>query len=66
MPTQEIQGGLEVKSDLSPYRGSWVALRDGEVVASALDPIELRENDAVHDEDWFVLVPNDLGGALLL
>jgi len=37
------QADLVIHEDLKPYAGSWVALRAGKVVASALDAIELRD-----------------------
>ena len=58
MSVQDIQRQQQEvmpKGDLAPYAGKWVALRDGEVVASALDAELLRENPDVQDDD--VLVP---------
>ena len=53
------------REDLSEYAGQWVALRDGHVVATDLDPVSLRENPDVTSTDEFVLVPRD-GTALLI
>jgi len=66
MAVREIQGGFTVTDDLAPYRGSWVAIRDGHIIADAIDPIELRGNPAVRDDDWFLLVPSQLDGSYLL
>lgn len=52
------QGGLVIDDDLTPNRGTWVALRDGHIVASALDPIELRDRENVDSDDVLVLVPS--------
>lgn len=66
MTTAHVQREFTVTDDLTPYRGSWVAIRSGKVVASAVDPIELRENPDVRQEDWFLLVPTELDGSFLL
>jgi hypothetical protein len=66
MTATKIQTEPIVEASLSPYKGSWVAIRDGKVVADALDPIELREKSDVREDDFFVLVPSDLDTALLL
>ena len=55
MTVAEHQQQLAPKEDLAPYAGQWVALRDGYVVASALDAVTLRQNPEVRDDD--VLVP---------
>lgn len=54
MANQELdqaQETLEPKEDLAPYAGQWVALREGRVVASDLDPMLLREQDEVEEDD---------------
>jgi hypothetical protein len=66
MPTTEIQRDFTVADDLTPYRGSWVAIREGRVVASAVDPVELRGNPDVREDDWLLLVPSELDGVFLL
>lgn len=66
MTTKEIQRELAVSDDLTPYRGSWVAIRNWHVVASALDPIELRESPDVQEDDWILFVPSELDGSYLL
>ena len=66
MATTEIQRDLTVEDDLTPYRGTWVAIRDGKVVANALDALELRDDPAVRENDWLLLVPSDLDGSFFL
>jgi hypothetical protein len=66
MPPQEIQQGPLVTEDLTPFRGTWVAIRDGKVIASALDPVELRDRDDVREDDYLVVVPSELVGTYLL
>ena len=56
----------EVREDLSRYAGSWVAIRDGKVIASALDPIELRDNSEVREDDLLMPVPDDASGIFVL
>lgn len=54
MPVRELdkaQQKLEPKDDLAPYAGQWVALRDGKVIASDIDPVRLRGQDGVTEED---------------
>jgi hypothetical protein len=36
------------------------------VIASALDPIELRDRDDVREDDWLLVVPSEAAGAFLL
>ena len=50
------QDDLEIKDDLSPYVGQWVATRRGYYVASHRDPVRLRKNPLVHPGDTFVAV----------
>lgn len=45
------------KDDLRPYAGQWVALRDGRVVTSALDPVTLRDHPDVRQDDLLTPVP---------
>lgn len=56
-PTTEIQREPFASEDLTPYQGSWVAIRNGIVVAHALDPIELRDREDVRGDDLLLLVP---------
>ena len=53
------------KEDLESYRGQWVALRDGHVVANDLDPVALRDNPEVSEDDTLMPVPAQ-GSELLL
>ena len=55
MTVAERQQQLAPKEDLSEYAGKWVALRNGYVVASALDAVTLRQHEGVQNGD--VLVP---------
>ncbi len=66
MTVQEIQQDRLTTEDLTPYEGSWVAIRDGKVVASALDALELRNNEVVRDEDLLILVPTRGTGTFIL
>lgn len=56
----------EVHEDLAPYAGSWVAIRDGVVIANALDPLELRDDPRVRDDDMLMPVPDDTSGIFVL
>jgi hypothetical protein len=60
-----IHQGPEVQEDLTKYAGSWVAIRDGKVIASALDSVELRNNPDVTEDDFLLPVP-DAGAAAFL
>ena len=53
----ERQRELAPKEDLSPYAGQWVALRNGYVVASALDAVTLRKEANVREDDVLLPVP---------
>lgn len=55
-----------VDEDLTPYAGSWVAIRDGKVIASALDSVELRESPDVHSDDLLMPVPDGAAGVFVL
>lgn len=59
MTVKEIQTNPLVTDDLAPYEGAWVAIREGKIIASALDPIELRDNPDVRDDDALMPVPPD-------
>jgi Family of unknown function (DUF5678) len=52
--------------DLEPYRGRWVAVRDGRIVASDVDTAALRVDPAVESTDAIVLVPTKEEGLFLL
>ncbi len=51
------QSQVSPKEDLRPYAGLWVALRDGRVVASAVDAVPLRDRPEVHTNDILLPVP---------
>jgi hypothetical protein len=60
-----VQQGPEVLEDLSKYAGSWVAIRDGKVIADALDSVELRNKSEVEETDFLMPVP-DAGSSAFL
>jgi hypothetical protein len=60
------QADLAIREDLSRYAGSWVAIRSGKVVASALDPVELRDMPEVRDDDVLMPVPDRTDGIYIL
>jgi hypothetical protein len=60
-----VHQGPEVLEDLTKYAGSWVAIRDGKVIASALDSVELRNKPEVNEDDFLMPVP-DAGAAAFL
>jgi hypothetical protein len=62
---ERLQQQLAPKEDLSPYAGQWVALRDGMVVASDIDPMRLRENPDVRGDDVIIPVGDPEGGYFL-
>jgi hypothetical protein len=52
--------------DLKPYAGQWVAIRDGRVVASAFEAVELRNHPEVSDDDTIIPVPTAAEDLLIL
>lgn len=52
--------------DLTPYRGQWVALRDGHVIVSDFDAAALRDNPDVRDGDVLTPVPAQDQGTYIL
>lgn len=60
-----VHQGPEVLEDLTKYAGSWVAIRDGKVIASALDSVELRNKPEVTETDLLMPVP-DAGASTFL
>lgn len=60
------QSDLVIREDLTSYAGSWVAIRDGKVVASALDSVDLRDKPEVHDDDVLMPVPDRTEGVYIL
>jgi hypothetical protein len=57
-----IHQGPEVNEDLTKYAGSWVAIRDGKVIATALDSVELRNSPEVREDDFLMPVPDHGAG----
>jgi hypothetical protein len=55
----------QVDEDLTPYAGSWVAIRDGKVIASALDSVELRDHEDVRSDDFLMPVPDSTTGIFI-
>jgi len=60
-----VHQGPEVLEDLTKYAGSWVAIRNGRVIADALDSVELRNNPEVKEDDFLMPVP-DAGASAFL
>jgi hypothetical protein len=58
MPVFEIQKEPLVTENLASYEGGWVAIRDGKVIASALNSTELRDNPAVASTDTLMPAPH--------
>jgi hypothetical protein len=52
--------------DLSSYAGLWVALRGGQVIASDLDAVALRNRPEVESTDVLLPVPDASADLLLL
>jgi Family of unknown function (DUF5678) len=61
-----VRQGPDVLEDLTKYAGSWVAIRNGRVVAAALDSVELRNKPEVQGDDFLMPVPDAGSGAFLL
>jgi hypothetical protein len=57
MRAKQIQLDVVPKDDLTPYAGEWVVLRDGRVVVSGRDSVELRARGEVTDKEALQLVP---------
>jgi hypothetical protein len=60
------QSDLVIRESLKPYAGSWVAIRDGKVIASALDAVELRDKPEVCEDDVLMPVPDRTDGVYIL
>lgn len=56
----------KVLEDLTPYAGSWVAIRNGKVVASGLESVELRDHPDVREDDLLMPVPDGATGIFVL
>ncbi len=69
IPTQEdferAQTELNPREDLAPYRGRWVALRDGYVVASDLSLTSLRAQPGLRETDVFMPVSRHPSGIFI-
>lgn len=61
MTVAECQQQLVPREDLTSYAGQWVALRDGYVIASALDAVTLSTQPEIYEAD--VLIPVRRHGA---
>lgn len=61
-----IQQDPQIHEDLTLYAGSWVAIRAGKVVASALDSVELRDHPDVHEDDLLMPIPDGSKGVFVL
>jgi hypothetical protein len=66
MPNHMIQDRPLSVDDLTPYKGEWVALRDGHVVAHGDSPEILRKSDSVKESDALLLVPDHSSSAVFL
>lgn len=55
-----------IHEDLSECADSWVAIRDGKAIASALDPVELRDIREVRDDDLLMPVPDRPDGICIM
>jgi len=60
------QSDILIGEDLAAYAGSWVAIREGKVVASALDAVELRDKPDVREDDVLMPVPDRTEGVYIL
>lgn len=60
-----VHQGPEILEDLTKYAGSWVAIRDGKVIADALDSVELRNRPEVKEDDFLMPVPDSGSSAFL-
>ena len=63
---QRQQQALMPRGDLAPYAGKWVAVRDGEIVASDIDPERLRLHEEVREDDALVPVGHSDRGYFVL
>jgi hypothetical protein len=63
---EQAQEKVLPAEDLEPYRGMWVAIRDGRIIASDLDPVALRDNPEVQPTDTLTPVPAQRDGIYVL
>lgn len=61
----ERQRALAPKEDLAPYKGLWVALRDGHVVARAVDAATLADAPEVQESDVLLHVEHGANANVL-
>ena len=66
MPNHTIQDRPLSSEDLTPYRGRWVVLRDGRIIADGDSPEELRASEEVKQSDIVVLIPEISTNAVFL
>jgi hypothetical protein len=69
MTVQEIrrqQEALMPRGDLAPYGGKWVAVRDGEIIASDIDPERLRQREDVQPDDALMPIAHSDRGYFIL
>ncbi len=60
------QSDISIRENLAAYAGSWVAIRDGKVVASALDAVQLRDKPETREDDMLMPVPDRTEGVYIL
>jgi hypothetical protein len=56
---ERAQDAAIPEGDLSAYEGTWIAVRDSQVIASNLDLIALYNDPAVRPDDALMAVPVD-------
>ncbi len=62
---RRCQARATPKSDLRPYWGKWIAMRDGEIVAAGSSLAEVRNQDDVRPTDLVMPVPHPHGHLIL-
>jgi len=66
MPNHVIQERPLSNEDLAPYRGQWVVLREGLVIASGSTPEEVRSAVEIESADLILLVPDSSSNSVFL
>lgn len=69
MTVDELERAQEAvlpAEDLEPYRGMWVAIRRGRIIASNLAPVALRNDPKVRKTDTLTPVPAQRDGMYVL